>query len=151
MILSSSEIKLERSLSIGLHLRRISLHRTMEISLHRTDLSKMVSSVSNAFSGIGLLLNQEKCEFSSFVSTFSSLFNCDTFSIPSLDSLRGLGISLYFPVFVSTLFTTFLKEYNLDMGKLFPIEGNIIDEHWQNSTLHTAINPSFIRHEFTPS
>ena len=60
----------------------------------RASLSKMVSSVSNSFSGIGLLLNKEKCEFLSFASTSSSPLNCDTFSIPSVDSLQWLGISL---------------------------------------------------------
>ena len=64
------------------------------ISKTRIRLSKMVSSVSDAFSRIGLSLNKEKCEFLSFTSTSSSPLNCDTLSIPSVDSLRWLGISL---------------------------------------------------------
>jgi hypothetical protein len=54
----------------------------------------MVSCVATSFSDIGLSLNVDKCKFLSFNNISSTSLRCSGFTIPLVDSLRWLGISI---------------------------------------------------------
>ena len=64
------------------------------ISRTKTGLSNMVSRVATSFSDIGLSLNVDKCKFLSFNNISSTSLRCSGFTIPLVDSLRWLGISI---------------------------------------------------------
>ena len=59
-----------------------------------TGLSNMDSHVSTSFSDIGISCNVDKCEILSFNDNSSTSLRCSGFTIPLVDSLRWLGISI---------------------------------------------------------
>ena len=54
----------------------------------------MVSIVSDTFSDIDLSLNIDKCEFLPYNCTTATPFHCNNFTIPLVDCIRWLGISI---------------------------------------------------------
>ena len=54
----------------------------------------MVSIVSDAFSDVGLSLSIDKCEFLPYNCTTATPLHCNNFTIPLVDCIRWLGISI---------------------------------------------------------
>lgn len=64
------------------------------VSRSRAGLSHSVSWISDQFRRIGLMLNVDKCEYTSFNSSACLPLNCGFFSIPCVSSFRWLGLHI---------------------------------------------------------
>ena len=64
------------------------------ISRSKKGLSQMVFIVFDAFSDIALSLNIDKCKFLPYNCTTATPLHCNNFTIPLVDCIRWLGISI---------------------------------------------------------